>query len=140
MKIFVRTLSGQIAALEISQMASVEDLRRIVQEKASINKCEQRLVFESHQLEDGRTLADYNISEESTIHLALRLRGGMSHLRASYLKYGPLAEISKEILTQLICRKCYATNPPGAKVCRKRKCGHHPDLRPRRVYGDPKHN
>jgi len=76
MQVFVKTLTGKTITVDCEPDESVESLKAKIQEKEGVAPDQQRIIFGGKQLDSLKSLSDYDIDDDSTLHLVLRLRGG----------------------------------------------------------------
>lgn len=100
--IYVKNLTGRTIDFQITHQMSVEELKMKIQEKDGTPVEQQRFIFAGKDFKDSMLLGMYNITKDSTIHLVLRLRGGMHHITSTGILRKDF-ELLQEELSEEIC-------------------------------------
>ncbi len=133
MKILVN-IDGETSSMQLNETSTVQDLKNLIDVQELYDAEIQRLFIGGVELSDNAlTLESCGVMDGSFIDMKVALLGGagpvdyIDHLKEIALKYR---------VNKMICRKCYARLPLNAKNCRKRKCGHSANIRPKKKIKD----
>ena len=129
MQLIINAPEGNTFTIEAESNWTISDLKSEICLETGLLFNQQNLILGGKVLSEKTELADFGLENDSNIELLVNLKGG-----ATSTMDPAIVELSKKYNhDKKICRKCYATLPPRAEKCRKRSCGHWPDIRPRKT-------
>jgi len=100
--IYVKSLTGRTFDFQITHQMTVEELKMKIQEKDGTPVEQQRFIFAGKDFKDSMFLGMYNITRDSTIHLVLRLRGGMHHITSTGILRKDFESLREELSPELL--------------------------------------